>query len=196
MEIVSSSSEGLPFSSGKFDAIVHSDVLCCVEDKLITLQECRRVISAKGTMAFSVIHMSEGASTADMEQAAEAGPLLIAAPSSYPEMLRDAQWRILFHCDVTEEFAAVVRSYSVEVQTRADELCELKGEERVHELLKGLQAELEVLDASLIKRSLFAAISSSTVISSPSKSGRMSVFDAPDIRANSAFSQYCGWARK
>ena len=33
----------LPFETACFDAILHSDVLCCLEAKLSVLQECRRV---------------------------------------------------------------------------------------------------------------------------------------------------------
>ena len=44
----------LPFRNGWFDAIHHSDVLCCLPEKLGVLESCRRTIRADGKMVFSV----------------------------------------------------------------------------------------------------------------------------------------------
>ena len=40
------SGSALPFRTGAFDAISHSDVLCCLIDKLLVLKACRSVIDA------------------------------------------------------------------------------------------------------------------------------------------------------
>ncbi len=48
----------LPFENDVFDAIGHSDVLCCLEAKLSVFRECRRAIRASGRMVFTVISIA------------------------------------------------------------------------------------------------------------------------------------------
>src|SRR5207245_449434 len=40
---VAADGASLPFVAASFDAVTHSDVLCCMPEKLSLLQECRRV---------------------------------------------------------------------------------------------------------------------------------------------------------
>jgi len=47
------SGSALPFREGWFHAISHSDVLCCLVDKISVLNACREVIHAAGKMVFS-----------------------------------------------------------------------------------------------------------------------------------------------
>jgi len=60
VSIVSASGTALPFDDQTFDRISHSDVLCCLPEKLELLQESRRVASDNARMHFSVILPSEG----------------------------------------------------------------------------------------------------------------------------------------
>ncbi len=55
----------LPFKAAQFDAVSHSDVLCCLAPKRGVLDECRRVIRRGGKMVFSVVSISPGLSAAD-----------------------------------------------------------------------------------------------------------------------------------
>src|SRR5262249_5839592 len=48
----------LPFMDASFDALTHSDVLCCTPDKLGVLQTCRRVARDDSTMVFTVIALA------------------------------------------------------------------------------------------------------------------------------------------
>ena len=64
---------GLPLQSAGFDAISHSDVLCCLEAKAAVLNECRRVICEDGMMVFTVISIAPGLSAADYQRARQAG---------------------------------------------------------------------------------------------------------------------------
>ena len=43
----------LPFGDASFDAISHSDVLCCLVEKRAVLESCRRVIRSGGRMVVS-----------------------------------------------------------------------------------------------------------------------------------------------
>ena len=47
-----------PFRPGSFDAVVHSDVLCCLSPKLAVLRACRQLLRPGGRMAFTTIHVS------------------------------------------------------------------------------------------------------------------------------------------
>jgi ubiquinone/menaquinone biosynthesis C-methylase UbiE len=50
---VASDGAALPFVDASFDAIEHSDVLCCLEAKIAVLAECRRVARDAGRMVFT-----------------------------------------------------------------------------------------------------------------------------------------------
>jgi SAM-dependent methyltransferase len=52
---VAASGAALPFADDSFEAISHSDVLCCLPEKIEMLEECRRVATDGANMLFSVI---------------------------------------------------------------------------------------------------------------------------------------------
>ncbi len=147
----------LPFRSGWFDALSHSDVLCCLDAKLPVLRACRRVIRSGGRMVFSVISVAPGLSSADHERAVESGPPFVEAPAPYPTMLRQAGWEITDRVDLTAEYAETTRRLLREEETRADELKELLGKAEFSERLAGRRTSIRVLEDGLIRRELFAA---------------------------------------
>ena len=65
VSIVAGSGTALPFEDDAFDRISHSDVLCCLPEKLELLKEARRVAKANAVMHFSVILPVEGISQLD-----------------------------------------------------------------------------------------------------------------------------------
>jgi SAM-dependent methyltransferase len=69
--VAAANGAALPFSDRSFDAISHSDVLCCLDAKLGVLQACRRVIRSGGRMVFTVISIASDLSAADHERAAD-----------------------------------------------------------------------------------------------------------------------------
>jgi ubiquinone/menaquinone biosynthesis C-methylase UbiE len=50
--VVVADGAALPFKDGSFDAVSHSDVLCCLPAKLATLQACRPVARAGARWRF------------------------------------------------------------------------------------------------------------------------------------------------
>ena len=149
----------LPFDDEEFDAIGHSDVLCCLEDKLEALAQCRRVIKVSGVMAFSVIHMRSGASAREIELAQDAGPALIAAPASYPKMLRQTGWHIEQTRDISDNFTRAVGLMCAEYESREKELIVLLGEDAYTEALVSCRAKLDLLNEGSVQRSLFVVTS-------------------------------------
>ena len=148
----------MPFGSGRFDAICHSDVLCCLEAKLAVLKECRRVIRDTGKMVFSVISITPNLSRNDYERAVAFGPEFIESTVDYPTILRETDWEITDYIDLTAEFLNTVRNLLREEERCAEELIELLGEDKYSERLTNRRKRLEGLELELIRRELFSAI--------------------------------------
>ncbi len=155
--IVLADGAALPFGSGAFDAVSHSDVLCCLDAKLPVLRACRGVIRSGGRMVFTVIFPKPGLSSADHDRAVESGPPFVETALAYPAMLRQAGWVITDHADLTAEYAQTVRRLLREEEAHADELSGLYGEAEFSEKLAGRRRKLRVLEEGLLRRELFAA---------------------------------------
>jgi ubiquinone/menaquinone biosynthesis C-methylase UbiE len=148
----------LPFGSGCFDAIVHSDVLCCLQPKLAVLKECRRVRRPGGTMVFTVIFMAPELSPGDRAQAAASGPPVMEAAASYAEMLQEAGWQITSRAELTAEYGASLgRLISLEEAHEA-ELRELRGDAGYLEKIGRRHRSLAAIERGLIRREMFSAI--------------------------------------
>jgi len=147
----------LPFRDGWFDAVSHSDVLCCLDAKLDVLKECRRAIRPEGKMVFTVISIVPGLSPADYGQAVAGGPPFIAADTGYREMLPLAGWDIADHSDVTAVYGETLRRVYTEEEAHSDALRELIGEEVLADKLGRRRRALEALEEGLIQREMFVA---------------------------------------
>jgi SAM-dependent methyltransferase len=111
----------LPFRGGCFDAINHSDVLCCLVRKRAVLAECRRVVGPGGRMAFSVIYVAPGLSAGDHARALETAPEFAAMDTDYPTLLAATGWAIRRRHDLTAAFMAnCIRKLDAEDDLRAD----------------------------------------------------------------------------
>ncbi len=153
--VVLAGGAALPFGNGAFDAVSHSDVLCCLDAKLSVLRACRRVIRSGGRMVFTVIFPKPGLSSADHERAVESGPPFVETALAYPAMLRQAGWAITDHVDLTAEYAQTVRRLLREEEAHADELSGLYGKAEYSEKVAGRHTKLRVLEAGLLRRELF-----------------------------------------
>lgn len=72
---VAASAVHLPFRPQSFDAVIHTDVLCCLRAKLSVLRACRRLLKPGGRMAFTTIYIAPGVSQRDYRRASRArGP--------------------------------------------------------------------------------------------------------------------------
>jgi SAM-dependent methyltransferase len=131
----------LPYDNDSFDAISHSDVLCCLAAKETTLAECARVARPRARMAFSVIRPASGLDAEDHQRALANGPPLMDLDDDYPSMMERTGWRIIEHSDVTQGFLA-----ATERQLRSGDGREDKWNNRIAALSDGL-----------LKRELFVA---------------------------------------
>ena len=147
----------LPFKQNHFDAISHSDVLCCLAPKREVLQECRRVVRDEGQMAFTVIAIAPGLSSADHARAVDSGPPFVAAECEYSELLALTGWNVVDQIDVTAAYGQTGVLYLREVQARVDEMRELYGEADFDELLEKRKRNVQAVTDRVVLRHMFLA---------------------------------------
>jgi ubiquinone/menaquinone biosynthesis C-methylase UbiE len=155
---VAAEGASLPFKSSSFDCVSHSDVLCCLEAKLTTLQECRRVIRLGGQMVFTVISIAPNLGIADREIAVQYGPPFVASTIDYPALLSMSGWTITHHRDFTAEYEAAVRRLLCEEEAHAVELSKLFGPAEYSETLVRRRMTAEIIHKRFLRRELFAAM--------------------------------------
>ena len=148
----------MPVPSGWFDAILHSDVLCCLKEKLAVLKSCRRAVRADGKMVFSVILITPGLSAADYERGVASGPPFIESAAPYPEMLGQAGWDITEHRDLTAEYLVSVVKMLDKLETHAEEIAELFGDDDASHERARRSATITGLGAGLLRRELFSVV--------------------------------------
>ena len=96
----------LPFRDDSFDAVSHSEVLCCLEDKRGVLEACRRVIRDDGRMVFIVIWITPGLSRKDHKRALEAAPRFGESETDYPTLLEQTKWTVTDCLDISESYGS------------------------------------------------------------------------------------------
>ncbi|MDX1527407.1 MAG: class I SAM-dependent methyltransferase [Gammaproteobacteria bacterium] len=147
----------LPFREASFDAICHSDVLCCLPAKGAVLRECRRVIRPGGKMAFSVIYIADGISSARGAAAIALGPPYIEAECGYPEMLAMHGWEATGRIDLSSEFAQSTERLVNEWTKNESRVKTLVGEQDFSEYLTRKINTLPLIHDGTIRRDLFSA---------------------------------------
>lgn len=156
--VVGGSGSALPFAGRSFDALSHSDVLCCTPAKAPMLRSCRRVARHGARMAFSVIAITPSLAEADRRIAVEAGPPFVEAPENYPGMLAAAEWELLEQLDVTTEFTQSLAAFLATMSSRAQELTAAMGAEEFSDRMRRRQAALAAARAGLLKRECYVAL--------------------------------------
>jgi ubiquinone/menaquinone biosynthesis C-methylase UbiE len=147
----------LPFADGAFDALSHSDLLCCLRQKRAVLAACRRAIRFSGRMVFTVISVTPGLAAAERRRAVEMGPEFVETETSYQTLLDDTGWVLRYHQDLTAAYVA-----SLQRQLQADELQregleDLLGPALLSDRLADWHGKLAALEDGLLRRELFFA---------------------------------------
>lgn len=158
---VTADATALPFGDNLFDAVSHSDVLCCLADKIGVLRTCRSAIRSEGRMVFSVISVAPGLSGADRESAVANGPSYIASEVPYDVLLEQAGWRMIDCFDITEDFVDTVRRVVNAHEAHEEELCDLFGEAEAAARMTRVKARLATREAGLHRRELYVAVPAS-----------------------------------
>jgi ubiquinone/menaquinone biosynthesis C-methylase UbiE len=147
----------LPFSESSFDALSHSDVLCCMPAKLSMLQACRRVACAGARMVFSVIAPAGSLSASERQIAIESGPEFVDVDGDYALLLEQSGWHVQERIDATPEFAQSIRTSLEAMKLRAGALTKVLGVDEFSERVTRRQVTLAATDRGLLKREIFVA---------------------------------------
>lgn len=148
----------LPFGDETFDAINHSDVLCCLVEKRSVLSECLRVVRQGGRMAFSVLYIPPGLSPIDYGRALETAPEFVETDVDYPTLLDETGWILLERRDLTVAFMESCRKRLHLETERQAALRSVIGPEELEARLEKLRRRIPVLEQGLLRRDLFLAV--------------------------------------
>jgi ubiquinone/menaquinone biosynthesis C-methylase UbiE len=155
--VVCASAIQLPFASESFDAVVHTDVLCCVWPKLTLIRECARVLRLGGRMAFLSIHPAADLTPSERRRASRDGPIHVALSRPHPELLARAGFLDTAEYDLTEEFAAVSQNWIDQWDLHRADMEALWGPDAYEERQRERQAQLRATQLGLLRRSLVSA---------------------------------------
>lgn len=163
--MVSAAAEALPFPDSCFDAICHSDVLCCLRAKRAVLQSCRRCVGLTGRMVFTVVFMPPDLSDADRAGLEGAGPPFSWSDVPYDLLLAETGWHIEREIDLSAGYAASIARMVAALEDHADAVCAHLGAAVWKERLDTQRRSLAAAEAGFLRRHLFA------VTASPDMSG-------------------------
>lgn len=147
----------LPFQDGTFDAISHSDLLCCLIQKRSVLEECRRVIHRNGLMTFTVISVPGNLPAELYRQGIENGPEFVETDQDYASLLTDTNWAITDTRDISPAYAASCRRQLEADQEHSSDLSALLGKEIFTERIENWRTKLYAISKGLLRRDLFVA---------------------------------------
>ena len=147
-----------PFADASFDAVGHSDLLCCLVPKSAVLEACRRVIRPGGRMVFSVIFVAPGLAPPAYRRAVENGPEFIETESDYPTLLGDADWDVRERIDVTAAYGAACGRQLAADEAHRTALEDLLGAAELAERLAGWRSKLDVIEDGHLRRYIFVAV--------------------------------------
>src|SRR5439155_12966631 len=98
-EVVAADGVALPFKDASFDALSHSDVLCCTPDKLGVLRSCRRIARDGARMVFTVIALATSLADSERRIAIASGPTFVDSLYDYAVLLAQSGWCLVEEAD-------------------------------------------------------------------------------------------------
>jgi len=156
VKIVAASGTALPFEDASFDRLSHSDVLCCLPEKLGMLRECRRVASNGALMHFSVILPAPGITPSEYREAIETGPPFTDAPDGYEPLLGESGWKILDRIDVSQEYGQTLQMLVDGINRGTPEIRDVFGDEFAsHQQHR--EDQIDLVQRDILKREVFVA---------------------------------------
>jgi cyclopropane fatty-acyl-phospholipid synthase-like methyltransferase len=146
-----------PFRPGSFDAVVHTDVLCCLSPKLAVLRACRQLLRPGGRLAFTTIYVSPDLDAIRRRRAHRAGPPHVATRRPYPDLVAQAGFGDVAEIDVTAAYAHTQRAWYEATESRAHELRRLTSDSEFAANQADRRLTLAAIAEGLLQRSLFTA---------------------------------------
>ena len=147
-----------PLREGSFDAVVHTDVLCCLSPKLAVLRACHRLLRPGGRMAFTTIHVANDLDASRHRRAVRAGPPQVATRRPCPELVAQAGFRDVLVLDVTGDYARTQRAWLEANESRADEVRRIVSDPEFAIAQADRRYALAAIEDGLLRRSLITAV--------------------------------------
>ena len=157
--VVAADGGRLPFADRSFDAVSHSDVLCCMPQKQSMLEECRRVVHAGSRMVFSVIALAQSIEGPLRQVARESGPTFVEC-EDYAVLLDRSRWHLLERMDLAGDFAIALRARIGGIHARYASIEQVRGPQWICDTLERLNASLSAVERGLLRREAFCAVAS------------------------------------
>jgi hypothetical protein len=88
----------------------------------------------------------------------DCGPPVVETALGYPEMLREAGWKITLQVDLTAEYQGSKSRLIGEEEAHEAELRDLLGDDAFFDRLARRRRSLAAIEQGLIRRALFAAV--------------------------------------
>lgn len=154
---VQASASDLPFANASFDALAHSDVLCCLPEKQQMLDECRRVARPGARMLTYVIYPATGLDAGQSAIATEAGPPFVDLEGSYEEMFDRSGWRMLERKNLTAEYHDSLQRMVGYLQDHSEPFITLLGQDEFSAMLQRRQLQVSAVDEGILLRGYFLA---------------------------------------
>lgn len=145
----------LPLRPESFDAVVHSDVLCCLRPKLALLRATRRVLRPAGRTAFSAIFPAPGLTGVAARRARAAAPPCGAMRTSYASLLRSARFVDVHEYDTTTQYLFTARRKLEASERFAAELGEVLGDAAFAEIQVRRRRAIAAIEDGLLCRAVF-----------------------------------------
>jgi cyclopropane fatty-acyl-phospholipid synthase-like methyltransferase len=146
-----------PLRAGSFDAVVHTDVLCCLGPKLAVLRACHRLLRPGGRLAFTTIHVAPDLDAPRHRRAVRAGPPQVATRRPYPELVAQAGFRDIDAIDVTQDYARTQRAWLEANELRAAEVRRITSDREFATAQADRRFAQAAIDDRLLRRSLITA---------------------------------------
>ncbi len=156
--VAAASGSLLPFPTASFDAVFHSDVLCCLPEKKEVLEECRRCVAPGGCMVFPVIFPTTNLSAEDQQLVLDGGPPFGEIEQSYPDMLAQTGWEMTKQIDLTDQFTQSMALMDKKLTQYSGELDNLKGQEIAAEERCRRANAVRATVRGILRRDLYRAI--------------------------------------
>lgn len=154
---VASSGSHVPLRREAFDAVVHSDVLCCLGAKRATLRSTARVLRSGGKTAFSVIHPSRSLTEHERRRVRQFGPPYCTTRAPYPDLLASAGFVEVAARDVTARYFDIKVQSIAEADRLGDRLHEVLGAEEFDRLQTRRRETAAMIADGVLRRSIFTA---------------------------------------
>ncbi len=153
--VAAADGRALPYGDKSFDAITHSDVLCCLPGKQAVLAECRRTICDGGQMIFTVLLIAPDLSEKNRARAIELGPPYAATETDYQEMLRLTGWETVEQGDLTEQYLDSAKTFLKVDRANKVELAELLGEKDYQQRLEKDANLIDAISKGFLRRDIY-----------------------------------------